>query len=124
MAALPYQVQRVSDFAKNSAARISGTEGVAIADEETTFEDLQARIQKTIDYLKSVPEDSINGNEDKEIVLNPPRGGEWRFTAKSYLLEFALPNFYFHVTTAYDLLRHKGVPVGKLDYLGAVTDAK
>lgn len=117
MAALPFQIQRVSDITKNAASRVSGVEGVAMADDETTFEQLQARIQKTIDYLKTVPEDSMDGKEDVEIVLKPP-GREWRFTGKSYLTEFALPNFYFHVTTAYDLLRHKGVPLGKSDYLG------
>ena len=86
-------------------------------DDETTFEQLQERIRKTIDYLKTVSEDSINGKEDEEIVLKTGVG-EYRFTAQSYLLAFALPNFYFHVTTAYDLLRHKGVPIGKWDYLG------
>ena len=89
-----------------------------MSDDETTFEQLQARIQKTIDYLNTVSEDSINGKEDQEILLKTGVG-EYRFTALSYLLAFSLPNFYFHVTTAYDLLRHKGVPIGKWDYLGA-----
>ena len=118
MAALPFHIQRVSDISKNAAARISGTEGVPMSDDETTFEQLQARIQKTIDYLNTVSEDSINGKEDQEILLKTGVG-EYRFTALSYLLAFSLPNFYFHVTTAYDLLRHKGVPIGKWDYLGA-----
>lgn len=90
-----------------------------MADDETTFEQLQARIQKTIEYLKTVPEDSMDGKEDAEIVLKPP-GQEWKFTGQSYLLDFALPNFYFHVTTAYDLLRHKGVPLGKFDFIGGL----
>ena len=104
-------------MAKNAAARISGTEGVSMPDDETTFEQLQARIQKTIDYLKTVSEGSISGKEDQEIVLKTG-SAEYRFTAQTYLLAFVLPNFYFHLTTAYDLLRHKGVPVGKWDFLG------
>ena len=106
-------------MAKNGAARVSGIEGVSMPDDETTFEQLQARIQKTIDYVKTVSEDSINGKEDKEVVLKSGER-EYRFTAQSYVLEFVLPNIYFHVTTAYDLLRQKGVPLGKRDYLGAV----
>ena len=104
-------------MAKNAASRVSGTEGVPMPDDETTFEQLQARIQKTIDYLKTVSEDSINGKEDEEIVLQR-RETEYRFTAQRYIVDFVLPNFYFHVTTAYDLLRHKGVPLEKWDYLG------
>ena len=119
MGALPYQIQRVSDSAKNAAARIAGTDPVSMPDDETTFEQLQARIQKTIEVLKAVPEDSINGQEEREIVVKA-QGGEYKFTARSYLVNFALPNFYFHVTTAYGLLRLKGVPVGKLDYVGEV----
>ena len=119
MAALPYQIQRASDAAKGAAARISGGEGVSMPDDETTFEQLQTRIQKTIDYLKTVSEDSINGKEDAEVVVQSQRG-EYKFTGESYLLTFAIPNFYFHVTTAYALLRHKGVPLGKLDYLGKI----
>ena len=114
MAALPFQVQRVSDMAKNGAARVSGTDLVSMPDDETTFEQLQARIQKTIEYLKTVSEDSINGKEDKEVVLKSG-AREYRFTAQSYLLEFVLPNIYVHVTTADALLRLKGVPVVKRD---------
>lgn len=88
-------------------------------DDETTLEQLQARIQKTIDVLKAVPEESVNGQEEREVVIKA-QAGEHKFTARSYLLRFAVPNFYFHVTTAYALLRLKGVPVGKLDYLGEV----
>ena len=104
-------------MAKNAAARVSGTEGVSMPDDETTFEQLQARIQKTIDYLKTVSEDSINGKEEEIIVLQR-REGDYRLKAQRYLLDFVLPNFYFHVTTAYDLLRHRGVPIEKWDYLG------
>ena len=118
MAALPFQVQRVSDLAKNGAARVSGTEGLPMPDDETTFEQLQARIQKTIDYLRTVPEDSFSGKEEHEVVLKTGKG-EYRFTGQSYLVDFVLPNFFFHVTAAYALLRHKGVPLEKWDYLGA-----
>ena len=87
-------------------------------DNETTFEELHARIQKTIDFLKTVPKNSMDGKEEKEVVIKT-KDNEWKWTATNYLLEFALPNFYFHVTTAYNILRHKGVPIGKRDYLGA-----
>lgn len=117
MAALPFQIQRVSDAAKSPATRVAGVDPVVMPDDETTFEELQARIQKTIDFLKTVPEDSMDGKEEQEIVLKL-NAGELRATAKSYLLDFVLPNFYFHMTTAYSILRHNGVPVGKLDFLG------
>ena len=104
-------------MAKNGAARIAGAEAPVMPDDETTFEQLQARIQKTLDYLKTVSEDSINGREDKEVVLKSG-GAEYKFSVQDYLVAFVLPNLYFHVTTAYDLLRHKGVPIGKWDYLG------
>lgn len=89
-------------------------------DDETTFEELQTRIQKTIDFLKTVPEDGMDGKEEEEIVLNVKVATLEFTTAKSYVLDFVLPNFYFHLTTAYDILRHNGVPVGKLDYIGSV----
>ena len=117
MGTLVYQIQRVSDTSKNATARVAGVEPVSMPDNETTFEELQARIQKTIDALKAMPADSLDGKEEKEIVVKT-RSGEYTASAKDYLLTFALPNFYFHVTTAYDILRHNGVPVGKSDYLG------
>jgi len=113
MAALPYQVQRVSDTAKGVAVRLGGQDPVPMADTETTFAELQERIQKTIDVLKSVPEESINGKEEVEITVVGNK-----LSGTGYVLGFALPNFFFHVTTTYALLRHKGVPVGKTDYLG------
>lgn len=119
MAPLPFQITRASDHAKNAAARVAGVEVVAMPDDEVTFQELQARIRKTIDFLKTVPPDSMDGKEEVEIVLKL-KAGELRWTAKSYLLEFALPNFYFHLTTAYDILRHSGVPVGKVDYIGGL----
>lgn len=106
-------------MAKNSVARVAGVEPVPMPDNETTFEALQARIQRTIDVLKAVPRDSIDGKEEKEIVQQF-KSGELRAGAKSYFLGFILPNFYFHVTTAYNILRHNGVPVGKFDFIGGL----
>lgn len=117
MAALPAQVQRASDSAKFVAVRVGQVENVAFEDNEKSFDDLQTRIAKTVDFLRTVPADSLDGREEAEIVLTM-RAGTVTFTGSSYVLGFALPNFFFHVTTAYGLLRHKGVPVGKRDYLG------
>ena len=103
MAALPYQIQRASDTAKGAAVRVAGIKPVAMADNETTFDDLQARIQKTIELLKTVEATSMDGKEESPVVLKTAVG-EINFTAKSYLLDYALPNFFFHITTAYGIL--------------------
>ena len=103
MHALPAQIQRCSDSAKGAAVRVGGIAPVALADNETTFADLQARIQKTIDILGTVEATSMDGKEEAAVVLRT-RSGEHTFTGKSYLLSFALPNFFFHVVTAYDIL--------------------
>jgi len=88
-------------------------------DTEASFDDLQARIAATIEFLKSVPATAFDGKEGDEVVLKfGPRSVTFP-TAKDYALVFALPNFYFHATTAYGILRHKGVPLGKLDFIGA-----
>ena len=86
-------------------------------DHETTFEDLQARISATVSFLGAVPPTAFERQADAELVVQLP-GGQRVFTGCSYLLGFALPNFFFHITTAYDLLRHLGVPIGKRDFLG------
>jgi hypothetical protein len=117
MSPLPAQIQRASDTAKGCAARLGGIEAPKFPDEEKTFADLQARIAKTVEFLKSVKPGQIDGSEGKEISFNAGKT-TLNFTGQSYLLNFALPNFFFHVTTAYDILRHKGVPVGKTDFLG------
>lgn len=119
MLSLAGQVQRASDTAKFGAARLSQSESPSFPDNEATLDELQARIAKTIDYLRSVPADRIDGGDDREIRF---RAGsrELQFTARDYVRAFLLPNFYFHLTTAYGLLRHKGVPLGKLDYLGTI----
>ena len=88
-----------------------------MADTETTFEELKTRIAATIAFIHSVDRSAFEGAEDREIALKIP-SGEMQFNGAGYLTGFALPNFFFHVTTAYDLLRNKGVQIGKLDYLG------
>ena len=110
------QVQRASDTAKFGAARLSGGQAPSFADEETTLDALQARIAATIEYLRSVPAGAIAGQEAREIRFNAGKR-ELLFTGADYVRAFLLPNFYFHVTVAYALLRHKGVPLGKLDFL-------
>ena len=114
---LTYQIQRASDSAKGAAVRVAGVDPVSMEDNEKTFADLEARIQKTIAFLKGVKETSMDGKEESEVSLKTG-SGEMKFTSTSYLLLFALPNFYFHMTTAYAILRHKGVPIGKMDFLG------
>ena len=117
MAPLTAQIQRASDTAKNAMVRLGGVDSVAMLDDESTFADLQARIAKTVAFLESVPRSAIDGQEARPVQLVTP-GRTVDFTGQGYALAFALPNFYFHVTTAYAILRLKGVPVGKLDYLG------
>lgn len=113
------QIQRASDSAKGVMVRVGGVENVVMEDNETSFDDLKARVAKTIDFLKSVPADAINGKEGVEVVLKFPNG-EFKFDGISYVLGFATPNFYFHVTTAYDILRMKGVQIGKMNFLGGI----
>ncbi|AOF91629.1 DUF1993 domain-containing protein [Sinorhizobium sp. RAC02] len=117
MLSLAGQIQRLSDTAKGAASRLTATEAPSFPDDETTLADLRARIDKTTTYLTSVPETAYEGAAERSVVLKT-RGQEVHFTGKDYLLTFALPNFYFHLTTAYAILRHNGVPVGKLDFLG------
>lgn len=119
MLALARQVQIASDAAKGAAARLSGTEPPKFEDTETTIPELLARVEKTVDYLKGFKPAQIDGSEDRNIVLKSPRG-DLSFTGLAFLRHWALPNFYFHVTTAYNLLRHNGVEIGKADYLGRV----
>jgi uncharacterized protein len=116
---LPQQIQRASDSAKGVVARIAQLPPVPMDDTEQSFADLQARIAKTLDILKAVTPDQIDGREAQEVVLQLP-SGNLTFKALDYVIGFAIPNFYFHVTAAYAILRHRGVPVGKMDYLGPV----
>ena len=111
------QVQIACDTAKGAAARLAGIEAPVHEDNERTVADLKARIAKTIAFLRTVTPDQIDGTEDKEIVIK--RGDqETRYNGMQFLLGRAVPNFYFHVTTAYNILRHNGVEIGKRDYLG------
>lgn len=114
---LTAQIQRASDTAKFAAVRLGGVGNIPFDDDETSFADLYGRIAKTADFLKAVPREAIDGKEAADVVLKTPFG-EKRFTGVDYALGFVLPNFFFHVTTAYALLRHKGAPIGKMDYIG------
>jgi hypothetical protein len=116
---LPFtkQIQIACDGAKNGVARIAGVEAPKFEDNETTFPELKARVQKTLDFLATVPEAKLQGTEDKEITFPVGRDKTRTMTGQAYLTTWVLPNFFFHVTTAYALLRHNGVDLGKADYL-------
>ncbi len=116
---LSRQVQIASDSAKGAASRLSGTEAPSWPDTESTFPELQARIKTAIDYLEGFKPEQIDGAEDRTIKMNMG-GGEMSFSGRDLLFSFALPNFFFHVATAHDILRHNGVDIGKRDYLGGV----
>jgi hypothetical protein len=117
MFALARQVQIATDMAKGGIARLAGVEIPKYEDTETTLEALQERLAKTIAFIESVPAAAIEGSDDKTIVITAgPR--ELTFTGQSYLLSWVLPNVIFHVTTAYDILRHNGVPVVMGYFLG------
>jgi len=117
MFTLTRQVQVACDNAKGAVARLAGVEVPKHEDTEQSFADLKARIAKTIDFVASFKPAQIDGTEEKEIHLKlGPLDVKWK--GMQYLLGFALPNFYFHVVTAYDILRHNGVDVGKRDYIG------
>jgi len=117
MFALTRQVQIACDTAKGAASRLAGADIPGHPDTETSFAELQARIQKTLDHLASFKPEQIDGSEGRAVVLKFPNS-TLEFTGQQYLSGFVLPNFYFHVTTAYGLLRHSGVELGKRDYLG------
>ena len=116
---LPFtrQITIACDAAKIGMARISGLEAPKFEDTETTFEELKARIQKTLDWLATVPADKLDGTEDKDITFPVGRDATRTMKAEAYLKHWVLPNFFFHVTTAYAILRHNGVELGKGDYL-------
>ena len=120
MAPLSGQIQMASDAAKSAVARLAGIEPPSMPDTETTIAELKERCFKTIAFIKSVDRSALDGAEDREVVLMFPNGMGYRFTGRAFLTGFALPNFYFHVTTAYALLRAQGVAVGKPDFLAHV----
>lgn len=122
MLPLNRQVQIASDAAKGAAARLSGTEPPKFEDNEVTMAELVMRVTKTIDYLQSFKPEQFTGAETRVITIKTQRA-TLNFTAADFVRHWAVPNFYFHVTTAYALLRHGGVEIGKLDFLGAVPQA-
>jgi len=117
MFALVRQVQIASDNAKGGAARLAGVQPPKYEDNEASFAELQARLEKTIAYLNTFTPEQIDGSEEREVVLTL-RSGELKFVGLNYLLGYLLPNFFFHMTTAYAILRHNGVELGKRDFLG------
>lgn len=117
MLALARQVQIASDSAKGCAARLAGMDPPKYEDTESTLPELLARVDKTVAFLKTLTPAQLDGSEERDITL-PMRTGPLHFKGLQYLIHFALPNFYFHVTTAYNILRHNGVEIGKQDYIG------
>ncbi|SDR56027.1 hypothetical protein SAMN05519103_05266 [Rhizobiales bacterium GAS113] len=111
------QVQLTCDFAKNCCARLSGVEAPKFEDKEASFAELKERIAATLAFVDGVKADQIDGTHDKDITLKIA-GTDMHLKGRDYLTFFALPNFYFHATTAYDLLRHNGVELGKRDFMG------
>jgi hypothetical protein len=114
---LSRQVQIACDIAKGAAARLSDTEIPKFEDTETTFPELKARIDKTLQFVNGIAADKFKDSEKRDIVL-ANRRGDLKFTGLAYLNEFVLPNVYFHATAAYAILRHNGVEIGKPDFLG------
>ena len=113
------QVHIATDFARGTGARLAGKEPPSYEDNETTFAELIARTERTLDYLRTLKAGEIDGSEAREIVRKL-RAGPKTFTGINYLLQFAMPNFYFHTTTTYAILRHSGVELGKTDFIGSL----
>ncbi len=118
---LPFsaQIQIAADAAKFGVARLAGVEAPKFDDKEASIAELKERVRKTVEFVQSVPAAKINGSEDKDITV-PRRDGSMVLKGEVFLKYFSLPNFFFHVTTTYALLRHNGVELGKVDYLGAL----
>ncbi|MEO8383793.1 MAG: DUF1993 domain-containing protein [Betaproteobacteria bacterium] len=113
------QVQIATEFARGVTARLAGVEVPTAENKEQTFAEVQAHLAKSLAFLDGLTAAQIDGQEDREIVLRPGTPKERKFTGHAYLLQYALPQFFFHVTTAYAILRHNGLDVGKKDYMGA-----
>jgi hypothetical protein len=114
---LTRQVQIACDFAKGGPARLAGAEVPGWPDEEKSFAELRARIARTLDFIAALPPSAFEGAETREITITI-RGEPRSFDGRTYLLHFVLPNFFFHAATAYDILRHNGVEIGKRDFIG------
>jgi hypothetical protein len=115
---LSKQVQIACDFARGVSARLAGADVPAYEDKETTFDELRALIARTLAFVDSLDAAHFDSSASREIVLRPGTPKEKRLTGTAYLLSYGLPQFFFHVTTAYALLRHNGVEIGKRDYMG------
>jgi uncharacterized protein len=114
---LAWQVRSTTNHAVRACAMISGATAPDLGDNQSTVSELKERIATTIDFVKSIKPEQMDGQEDKEIVLKFGTN-EFKFTGLSFLLNFCLPNFYFHAATSYDILRHAGVEIGKRDFMG------
>lgn len=118
MLPLVRQVQIACDLAMRGCARLAGVEPESVADDETDFAGLHARIDRASDHVKTYAADQIDGSEDREIVLKMRNDVELRFSGQDFLLYFVLPNLFFHCTTTYAILRQSGVALGKMDFMG------
>jgi hypothetical protein len=114
---LTRQVQIATDMSKGAVARLAGVEIPKYEDDETTFAELQARVAKTISFINTIKPEQLVGSESREVTITV-RKVDLKFTGQDYLLKWVTPNVYFHITTAYNILRHNGVELGKLDFLG------
>jgi uncharacterized protein len=117
MLPLSRQIQIACDLAKNGSSRLAGQEAPRFEDNETTMEELLTRVARTIDHVKSIPANAIDGSEDRDIKI-PMRDRTLEMKGLPFLKTWALPNFYFHVVMAYAILRHNGIEIGKRDFLG------
>lgn len=117
MLPLTRQVQIACDMAKNGCARLAGVEPLKFEDNESSFDELHKRIERTIEYIKGFKPDQIDGSETREVMLKT-RTGEQHFEGQGYLLHFVIPNLFFHCTTAYAILRQAGTDLGKTDFIG------
>jgi hypothetical protein len=117
MRPFPAQIQMASDSAKNAIARLAGIAAPAMPDTEATFAELKTRCRRTIDFVESVDRSALDGAEDRRVEIKFPNGTGYGFNGRDYLTGFALPNFFFHLTTTYALLRSEGVALGKPDFL-------
>jgi hypothetical protein len=115
---LTAQIQIAADFAKGITARLAGSEVPSYEDKEQSFPELQARIAKTLTFIEGFKPEQIDGSENREIVLRPGTSREQKLAGQVYLLHYGMPQFFFHVTTAYAILRHNGIDIGKRDYMG------
>lgn len=120
MLPLVRQIQIATDMAKNGACRLAGIDPPKFEDDETTFAQLYSRIDRAIQVIQDLPREQLDGSEGRAITLQTSRG-EMKFEGQSYLLDFVIPNLFFHATTTYAILREAGVPIGKMDFMGGST---